>query len=167
MIGSVELINNLYILNHPTIHCTHQNPHVSQVYDSSSSRNINSATTMSFDLWHYRLGHPSFNVSQTMSKYFPYISINKDLICDSCHLAKQCRLSFPNSVTKSQHAFELVHMDIWGPVNTISMDGNSYFLTIVDDFTRHTWIFLMKSKSETRLIILYKTLSLMFLLNFL
>jgi hypothetical protein len=84
-----------------------------------------------------------------MCKKLPYISINKNLICDSCHLAKQYRLSFSNSIAnKTMHAFELVHMDIWGPANTTSVDVISYFLTIFDDFTRHVWIFLMKSKSK-------------------
>jgi len=39
-------------------------------------------------------------------------------------------------------------MDIWGPLAITSVDGHRYFLTIVDDFLRHTWIFLLKTKSE-------------------
>jgi len=41
-------------------------------------------------------------------------------------------------------------MDIWGPLNVHSLHGYKYFLTIVDDYSRYTWIHLMKSKSETR-----------------
>lgn len=41
-------------------------------------------------------------------------------------------------------------MDHWGPIVTPSLDGFKYFLTIVDDFSRYTWIFPMTNKSETR-----------------
>jgi len=39
-------------------------------------------------------------------------------------------------------------MDIWGPLAITSMYGHRYFFTIVDDFSRHTWIFLLKTKLE-------------------
>ncbi|XP_019248396.1 PREDICTED: uncharacterized protein LOC109227652 [Nicotiana attenuata] len=44
--------------------------------------------------------------------------------------------------------FDLVHMDLWGPYKTPTYDGNRYFLTVLDDFTRMTWVFLLKQKSE-------------------
>ena len=37
--------------------------------------------------------------------------------------------------------FELVHVDIWGPYSTPSLNGSKYFLTIVDDYSRCTWVF--------------------------
>ncbi|GAU27901.1 hypothetical protein TSUD_159950 [Trifolium subterraneum] len=58
------------------------------------------------------------------------------------------RLSFPLSTSISANAFDLVHMDIWGPLSIPSMLGFKYFLTIVDDKTRFTWIYFMKLKSE-------------------
>ena len=48
------------------------------------------------------------------------------------------------------HSFDLIHCDIWGPFRTATHTGAHYFLTIVDDYTRFTWIFLMKFKSETQ-----------------
>jgi len=41
-------------------------------------------------------------------------------------------------------------MDIWGPFSQSSIRGHKYFLTIVDDFSRFTWIVLLKSKGEVR-----------------
>lgn len=46
--------------------------------------------------------------------------------------------------------FELLHCDIWGPHRFFSHSGAYYFLTIVDDFSRNTWIYLMRFKSETQ-----------------
>jgi len=44
----------------------------------------------------------------------------------------------------------MIHCDIWGPYRHPSLSGAHYFLTVVDDFTRFTWIFLMKHKNEAQ-----------------
>lgn len=56
---------------------------------------------------------------------------------------------FSHSFIQTTHHFELLHIDIWGPYNTETMTGASYFLTIVDDFTRGTWTYLMTHKNQT------------------
>ena len=85
-----------------------------------------------------------------MSKSFLEISSFSHDFCYVCPLAKQTRLSFPISTISSTKPFELIHCDIWGPHKKISYSGARYFLTIVDDFSRYTWIFLMRHKSETQ-----------------
>lgn len=66
----------------------------------------------------------------------------KDHLCTVCPLAKQSRLSFTLSNSCSVHPFDLVHADIWGPYRVPIHDGERYFLTLVNDFYRYTWIFL-------------------------
>jgi hypothetical protein len=73
--------------------------------------------------------------------------------CDTCFFAKQKRLPFPDSHTISANIFDLIHMDIWGPLSIPSMSGHRYFLTVVDDKSRFTWIYLMKYKSETSTLV--------------
>jgi len=41
-------------------------------------------------------------------------------------------------------------MDIWSPFSQVSIHGHKYFLTIVDDFNRFTWVILLKAKSEVQ-----------------
>lgn len=53
-----------------------------------------------------------------------------------CRLAKQTRLSFPNSSIYSIEPFDLIHYDIWAPHKIESYFGARYFLTIVDDYSR-------------------------------
>jgi transposase InsO family protein len=65
-------------------------------------------------------------------------------------LAKQHRLVFLVSHSVSTSPFDLVHCDIWGPYSTASLTGAKYFLTIVDDCTRFTWVHLMNNKAQTR-----------------
>lgn len=44
-------------------------------------------------------------------------------------------------------------MDLWGPYKTPTHDGHKYFLTVVDDLSRYTWIFLLRLKSDVCIII--------------
>jgi len=44
--------------------------------------------------------------------------------------------------------FELIHVDIWGPYPHKTYNVFQYFLTIVDDYSRATWVHLMAHKSN-------------------
>ena len=50
--------------------------------------------------------------------------------------------SFSLSASKSKNCFDLIHVDVWGPYSLSSIHGHKYFLTIVDDYSRYTWVFL-------------------------
>ncbi|GJT34797.1 ribonuclease H-like domain-containing protein [Tanacetum coccineum] len=63
-------------------------------------------------------------------------------------LAKQTREPFPLSDHKSKLVDDMVHCDVWGPYRVISKDGFRFFLTIVHDFSRAVWVYLLKSKAE-------------------
>lgn len=45
-----------------------------------------------------------------------------------------------------------MHIDIWGPFSLISVEGYKYFLTIIDDHTRFTWVYLLRKKSDVSTI---------------
>lgn len=137
-IGAAEIHHDLYLLKH----CSNS--------DTALQNNTLAYVSVHFDVWHFRLGHPSINVLHDICKHFPYIKVNKNYICDFCYMAKQARLPFHDSITLSSKPFDLVHMDIWGPLNTVSLQGFKYFLTIVDDYSRNTWIYLLKTKSDAR-----------------
>ena len=42
----------------------------------------------------------------------------------------------------------VVHSDVWGPSKVSTIGGARWFVTFIDDCSRMTWIFLMKSKDE-------------------
>jgi len=65
-------------------------------------------------------------------------------------MAKQRKVSFSNSDSRVDRCFSLIHVDIWGPYPTPSLHGHHYFLTIIDDFSRFSWVYLIHNKSETR-----------------
>ena len=63
-------------------------------------------------------------------------------------MAKQTRDKFPISTHKASRLFELVHCDLWGHYTTPSSCGIVYFLTVVDDFSRAVWVYLLHNKTE-------------------
>jgi hypothetical protein len=45
---------------------------------------------------------------------------------------------------------ELLHMDLFDPIAYISIGGSKYYLVIVDDYSRFTWVFFLQEKSQTQ-----------------
>ena len=41
-----------------------------------------------------------------------------------------------------------MHIDLWGPYKVPTYNGFKYFMTIVDDHSRSTWIHLVKNKAS-------------------
>lgn len=44
-------------------------------------------------------------------------------------------------------------MDVWGPYRVESFTRARYFLTIVDDFSKSTWVYLMREKNQVVYIV--------------
>ncbi|KAL2247832.1 UNVERIFIED_CONTAM: Retrovirus-related Pol polyprotein from transposon TNT 1-94 [Sesamum indicum] len=100
------------------------------------------------DLWHNKLGHRSKDVMFDL----PFkIYRNEPLTCcEVCPLAKQNRLPFQLNENNSDTVFYLIHIDVWGPYNQYSVTHCTYMLTIVDDCSRATWIYMMVHKSQVQ-----------------
>jgi transposase InsO family protein len=54
----------------------------------------------------------------------------------------------PVNTVMTEDARQLLHMDIVGPSRVRFMGGKSYVLVIVDDYSRCSWVFFLKSKDE-------------------
>ena len=63
-------------------------------------------------------------------------------------------MPFPLSENKATSCFDLLHCDIWGAYKVESLCGARYFLTIVDDASRGTWVYLMNDKGEASKLIM-------------
>ncbi|KAL0446502.1 UNVERIFIED_CONTAM: Retrovirus-related Pol polyprotein from transposon TNT 1-94 [Sesamum latifolium] len=99
--------------------------------------------------WHCRPRHPSL---PSLKKVLPIESSRLD--CESCELGKHHRASFPPRIDKrSSSPFTLVHSDIWGPCRLESIAGFGYFITFVVDYSRMTWVYLLKDRSQVPTII--------------
>jgi hypothetical protein len=68
-------------------------------------------------------------------------------VCDACLRAKAHHLTFPQSSSWSTTPLQLVFSDVWGPV--IDPFGNKkYYVSFIDDFSKFTWLYLIRHKSE-------------------
>ena len=73
---------------------------------------------------------------------------NKYSSCDACLSSKSHRLPYTESDHWTTTPLELIHSDVWGPSPVESYLGYRYYVVFVDDFTRYTWLFPLKQKSE-------------------
>jgi hypothetical protein len=78
----------------------------------------------------------------------PQISTEHHDVCRGCALGKFTKASFPSSDTRSAGILDLVHTDVCGPMTRKSLSGCEYYLTFIDDYSRKTWIYFLKAKSE-------------------
>jgi hypothetical protein len=70
-------------------------------------------------------------------------------VCEGCVLVKHPQEKFDKG--KSQRAFaplDLIHNDLMGPFLHPSIKKVRFFLIFVDDFSRFTWIYFLRQKSE-------------------
>jgi transposase InsO family protein len=65
-------------------------------------------------------------------------------------VGKQRKDSFPKASTwRVSGILQLVHADIYGPINPISNSKTRCLPTFINDFSRQTWVYFLVEKSET------------------
>nr|GEW13124.1 putative ribonuclease H-like domain-containing protein [Tanacetum cinerariifolium] len=104
-------------------------------------------------LWHQRLSHLNFDTINDLAKNdhvsgkFKY---DKEHLCPSYEQGKRKRAShLPKPVPNSKQRLHLLHMDLYGPMRVASINGKRYVLVIVDDYSRYTWVYFLRTKDET------------------
>ncbi|BBG95348.1 multidrug resistance-associated protein 9 [Prunus dulcis] len=66
-----------------------------------------------------------------------------------CQMGKQHRDWFPKEQAwRAKNPLELIHTDLCGPMQNESIAGNKYFMLLIDDHTRMSWVYLLRHKSE-------------------
>ena len=69
-------------------------------------------------------------------------------ICKHCQHGKQRKVEFMTKEYYTTKPLELVHTDLCQPIRTRGLEGEIYFMLLVDDYTRITWVCFLKKKSE-------------------
>ena len=104
-------------------------------------------------LWHMRYGHLNFGdlkllSSKGMVKGLDQID-HPNQVCEGCLLGKHARSSFPKEATlRAKEPLQLIHTDLCGPITPPSHGKNLYFMFFIDDFSRKTWVYFLKEKSQ-------------------
>ena len=100
--------------------------------------------------WHSRLGHPATPIVRHIlhCHELPSVSSNKDVsVCDACQQGKSHQLPFSVSSHVVKTPLEIVFSDVWGPAQ-MSVSGHEYYVSFIDAYSRFTWIYLLKHKSD-------------------
>jgi hypothetical protein len=105
---------------------------------------------VSLNKWHSRLGHPALLVVRRVlaSHKLPVKSNKTTSICSSCQQGKLHKFHFPITLSVSKGPLDLLFLDVWGPAPLFSSNYKRYFLCIVDDFSRYSWVFPLNCKSD-------------------
>ncbi|GJX11617.1 retrovirus-related pol polyprotein from transposon TNT 1-94 [Tanacetum coccineum] len=99
--------------------------------------------------------HLNFDTINLLSKKdivigLPKLKYVKNQLCSSCELSKAKRSTFKTkTVLSSKGRLNLLHMDLYGPMRIESINGKKYILVIVDDYSRYTWTYFLRTKDET------------------
>ena len=72
---------------------------------------------------------------------------HNETICHSCQRAKSHQLPYPISTSVSTKPLQLIFSDVWGPTPT-SVGRHSYYVSSINDYSKFTWIYLLKHRSE-------------------
>jgi hypothetical protein len=116
------------------------------VHAGQALSNVKTSTSR----WHARLGHPSSSIVKlVLSKNsLPFIINNSpESVCDACQQGKSHQLLYPVSTSTSKAPLDIVFSDVWSPACD-SIGRYKYYVSFIDDFSKFTWIYLLKHKSE-------------------
>ena len=102
------------------------------------------------ELWHKRLGHMSEKSMTRLAKKNVLPGLDQVHLkkCADCLAGKQNRVAFKSTPpSRMESVLDLVHSDLCGPISK-SLGGAQYFVTFIDDHSRKTWVYLLKTKDQ-------------------
>jgi hypothetical protein len=105
-------------------------------------------------LWYRRIGHIKFDHLIKLKNLeavndLPRISKPQDSVCKPCQVGNITRTQFKSkSCTSTNKPLQLVHMDLCGPSRQEGTGKENYFMLIIDDYSRLTWVAFLKEKDE-------------------
>ncbi|CAI7798535.1 unnamed protein product [Closterium sp. NIES-53] len=107
-------------------------------------------------LWHHCLGHPSLPRLRGMHsrllvsglpRFLPPLPPSSALPCLPCVEGRQ-RAAPHSSFPLTTAPLQTIHMVVWGPACVSGQGRERYFVLVVDDHTRYTTVFPLRSKGE-------------------
>ncbi|CAI7864569.1 unnamed protein product [Closterium sp. NIES-53] len=108
-------------------------------------------------LWHHRLGHPSLPRLRGMAFRvlvsglpwsLPPLPLGPAPTCVPCVEGRQRATRHSSEFPPTKAPLQTLHMDMWGPARVCGQGHERYFLLVVDDYSRYTTVFPLRSKGE-------------------
>ncbi|CAI5963549.1 unnamed protein product [Closterium sp. NIES-64] len=108
-------------------------------------------------LSHHRLGHPSLLRLQSMAsrvlvsglpRSLPPLPLGPGPTCVPCVEGRQRAAPHSSLFPPTEAPLQTLHMDVWGPARVRGLGHERYFLLVVDDYSRYTTVFPLRSKGD-------------------
>ncbi|CAI7915931.1 unnamed protein product, partial [Closterium sp. NIES-54] len=108
-------------------------------------------------LWHHRLGHPSLPRLRGMASCVLVSGLPRSLpplppgpapTCVPCVEGRQRAAPHSSEFPPTEAPLQTLHMDVWGPARVRGQGHERYFLLVVEDYSRYTTVFPLRSKGE-------------------
>ncbi|CAI7881950.1 unnamed protein product [Closterium sp. NIES-53] len=108
-------------------------------------------------LWHHRLGHPSLPRLRGMASRALVSGLPRSLpplppgpapTCVPCVKGRLRAAPHFSSFPPTEAPLQTLHMDVWGPARVCGQGHERYFLQVVDDYSRYTTVFPLRSKDR-------------------
>ncbi|CAI7891248.1 unnamed protein product [Closterium sp. NIES-54] len=108
-------------------------------------------------LWHHCLGHPSLPRLRGMASRVLVSGLPRSLpplppgpapTCVPCVEGQQRAAPHSSEFPPTEVPLQTLHMDVWGPARVRGQGHERYFLLVVDDYSRYTTVFPLRSKGD-------------------
>ncbi|CAI5963262.1 unnamed protein product [Closterium sp. NIES-64] len=108
-------------------------------------------------LWHHRLGHPSLPRLRGMASRVLVSGLPRSLpplppgpgpSCVPCVEGRLRAAPHSSQFPPTEAPLQTLHMDVWGPARVRGQGHERYFLLVVDDYSRYTSVFPLRSKGD-------------------
>eukprot|EP00253_Pinus_taeda_P014280 PITA_14280 len=117
----------------------------------SSSTDNRASSSELCEIWHRRMGHVYHGALRTLREIttgVPDFSTDHFDTCRGCAMGKFAKSPFPSSDSRATGILDLIHSDVSGRMSHVSLSGYEYYVLFIDDHSRRTWIYFLKTKSE-------------------
>ena len=96
------------------------------------------------------IGYPYDNIVRfVLSKCNLYHIHKTDTsFCSACCFGKIHKFPFSSSEIIYTNPLKVVHSDLWGPTPHQSSSDYKYYIHFIDEFSRFTWIYMLRNKSD-------------------
>lgn len=109
-----------------------------------------SVTKPDLKIWHQRIGNPAGGSLKALVK-LGLIEADADEklgVYKDCLLGKSKKLSFSTGKHTSNSPHDYLHSDLWSPTPVKSLRRGKYYMSIIDDWSRKVWVYILKEKSD-------------------
>jgi hypothetical protein len=58
-----------------------------------------------------------------------------NIMCKHCHHGRKTKVEFKTKEYSTRKPLDIVHIDLCGPSKTKGLDGEQYFMLLIDEYT--------------------------------